>query len=427
MTDTTPDTTAATRPLWQKDFRWYWGGYSASRIGDFTAEIALPLATFAQTHSAVAVGVVAAMAPVATIVFALPAGAIADRLVHRRVLLVTDAARVAILAITAGLLAVGACGFVGLALAALALGTASILHDAAEVPALTVVVPSAGLVAANGRIGASDAAANVTGPPLGGALVGAGGPALAFLVDAITFVMSFVATLQVTALERHGRARLPTGAVGNVGNVGDRPARFRGADLQAGFRELVANKVVWRAALIVAAANVAAVGVDAQFIPFARSTLHLSGLAIGGLFSLAGVVGLLTSLLVAQAGRVRPDFIVIGVAVFAVGVLAAGVFPSLATAIAAFVACGVGSGSATCHWGALRQQQFPTEMLGRVTMASRIVLTVGMALALVGGGFVSRAAGPPTLFIVLGLVGLGSVVLFGPSLLRARVEIQPRS
>jgi len=406
MTDSTP--------RWRRDFRWYWGGYSVSRIGDFTAEIALPLATYAQTHSAVAVGVVAAMAPTATITFALPAGALADRVDHRRVLLATDATRVAILAITAGLLALGDCGFVGLALAALALGTASIMHDAAEVPALTVVVPGTGLVAANGRIGASDAAANVTGPPLGGALVGAGGPALAFLVDAATFAVSFLATLQVRALRR-----VSTTANGPDG-TGDRPPPpSRAVGLQAGFRALLANEIVWRAALIVAASNVAAVGVDAQFIPFARASLHLSDLSIGALFSLAGGVGLLTSVAVARAGRVRLDIIVGGLVVFASGVLLLGVFPSVATAVAAFAACGVGSGAAQCHWGALRQQQFPTEMLGRVTMASRIVLTLGMAVAMVGGGFVSRAAGPPTLFIVLGLFGLVSVALLGPSLLRA--------
>ena len=415
MTETDHRPVTAEAPSrWRRDFRWYWGGYSVSRIGDFTAEIALPLATYAQTHSAVAVGVVAAMAPTATITFALPAGALADRFSHRRVLLGTDAARVAILAITAALLALDACGFAGLAIAALALGTASILHDAAEVPALTVVVPGSGLVLANGRLGASDAAANVTGPPLGGALVGAGGPALAFLADAATFATSFVTTLRVSAL------RQPRGsAAGRDERV---PSPSGGAGLQAGFRALLANNVVWRAALIVAASNVAAVGVDAQFIPFARSTLHLSDLSIGALFSLAGGVGLLTSFVVARASRVRPDIIVGGLVVFATGVLLVGVLPSLVTAVVAFAACGIGSGAAQCHWGALRQQQFQTEMLGRVTMASRIVLTVGMAAAMVGGGFLSRAAGAPTLFTVLGLFGLASAALLGPSLLRAARE-----
>src|SRR5947209_1955586 len=80
-----------------QDFAWFWRAYTVSIFGDQVTLIALPVAAFARTNSALAVGLVASMEGLTTVVFGLFAGALADRLRHRPVLVITDLARCVVL------------------------------------------------------------------------------------------------------------------------------------------------------------------------------------------------------------------------------------------------------------------------------------------------------------------------------------------
>ena len=99
---------------------------------------------------------------------------------------------------------------------------------------------------------------------------------------------------------------------------------------------------------------------------------------------------------------------VLGVAVFAIGVLLAGFLPSKATLVFTYVAAGVGSVLSMAHWLSLRQRRFPVRLLGRVTMATRMVLFGVMPIAYVAGGALARSQGSQTLFVVAGCVGLAT-------------------
>src|SRR4051812_21767985 len=86
-----------------KDFTWFWRAYTASMFGDQGTLVALPVAVFARTQSALAVGIAAAMQAATTLIFGLFAGALADRMRHRPVLIATDALRASVLAFLATL------------------------------------------------------------------------------------------------------------------------------------------------------------------------------------------------------------------------------------------------------------------------------------------------------------------------------------
>ncbi|MFL6265899.1 MAG: MFS transporter, partial [Actinomycetes bacterium] len=82
----------------RRGFSRLWWAHSISQFGDQLTLVALPLAAYADTQSAVAVGVVASLEAVTAVLFGLLAGALADRLAHRRVLVLTDLARALLLA-----------------------------------------------------------------------------------------------------------------------------------------------------------------------------------------------------------------------------------------------------------------------------------------------------------------------------------------
>ena len=101
---------------------------------------------------------------------------------------------------------------------------------------------------------------------------------------------------------------------------------------------------------------------------------------------------------------------ILGAGIVAVGVLLAGLFPSMATVAFTYIAAGVGSVLSMTHWSSLRQRRFPVRLLGRVTMATRMVLFGIMPIAYVAGGVLARSSGSETLFVVAGCVGLGACV-----------------
>ncbi|MCI3948951.1 MAG: transporter [Acidimicrobiales bacterium] len=377
-----------------------WWSHSVSQFGDQLTLVALPLAAYADTDSAVAVGVVASLEAVTAVGFGLVAGALADRLAHRRVLVLTDVARAVLLVALVAALAAPGPDLAALLVAATGLGLTRVLHDAAESAAVPLVVEEPRLVAANGRLQASEAAATAAGPAVAGALHGRGGPPLAFAADAVSFVASGAALTGLRSLDDAATAEPP--------DAGDAAAVLPSvrADVAEGVRRLWADRPMVRVLVLLAAVNVVSVCVEAQFVPYAREVLGLGGLGIGAYFALGGVAAVVTSLLAGRAAGARGDAIVIGLVVFAGGVLVAGLAPSHVTAGLAYVGAGVGSALAATHAAALRQSRFPVRFQGRVSMAVRASIVAVLPVPLIAGGWLADAAGPEALFITTAVIGL---------------------
>src|SRR3954447_7677893 len=121
----------------REDFSWFWGAWTVSTIREQVTLVALPFAVYGRTHSALSVGIAASMQGAAALVFGLFAGAMADRLRHRAVLIATDGIRAAALALLAVLVATSSAYPVSaLYVGAFVLGALGILHDASHSAAL---------------------------------------------------------------------------------------------------------------------------------------------------------------------------------------------------------------------------------------------------------------------------------------------------
>ena len=383
----------------RRGFSRLWWAHSVSQFGDQLTLVALPLAAYADTHSAVAVGVVASLEAVTAVAFGLVAGALADRLAHRRVLILTDVARALLLVALVAALAAPGGDLAALLVAATGLGITRVLHDAAESAAVPLVVDDARLVAANGRLQASEAAATAAGPAVAGALLGLGGPPLAFAADAVSFAASGGA---LTGLRSLDDAAAPEPGAAEAAAV----ITTVRADVAEGVRCLLADRPMVRVLVLLAAVNVVSVCVEAQFVPYAREVLDIGGFGIGAYFALGGVAAVVTSLLAGRAAAARGDAIVLGLVVFSTGVLLAGLAPSYLTAGLAYLGAGVGSALAATHAAALRQSRFPVRLQGRVSMAVRAAIVAVLPVPLIAGGWLADASGPEALFITTAGLGL---------------------
>jgi len=173
------------------------GAVGLSALGDWLALVPLALELQETTESGIVVALlfVAVWSP--AILFAGPAGLLADHYDPRRVLLVTSLAQ-AVVAV--GLAFVG--GTAAMLVLAALLGTGFALGQPAEFALVPRVARKARLAVANGRIETARYIGFTVGPLAGGVLAAAGGLRIAMLVNALTFLVVGVAAVVVRVSPR---------------------------------------------------------------------------------------------------------------------------------------------------------------------------------------------------------------------------------
>jgi MFS family permease len=174
-----------------------WFGHSLSLLGSHLSTLALPLLVLDTTGSAALAGLVGTVRMLTYLGANLPAGALADRLPRRSVLVLADLARaVAVLVVGVGLVA-GHALPVAVLLAVGAVDTAvSAVAGPAGTAMLRHLVRSGDLPRVLALDGSRRLSVALAGPLLGGALYQVA-PALPFLVDAVSYAASLLTVLSV--------------------------------------------------------------------------------------------------------------------------------------------------------------------------------------------------------------------------------------
>jgi MFS family permease len=196
-----------------RDFRLLWTGQTVSLIGDSAFFVALGWKVFSVSGSG-ALGVVLMLQAVGMVATLLVGGALADRYSRRTLMIVSDLARFALVAV---LVAVDVTGEPSLALlGALALGNG--LASGFFMPAFGGIVPlvveQPQLASANALIGISRQASLIVGPAAAGVVYGLTGSEVVFAFDAASFLVS--AGLIWRARPRAFEAQAPEGALREI-------------------------------------------------------------------------------------------------------------------------------------------------------------------------------------------------------------------
>ncbi|MFF0270877.1 MFS transporter [Kribbella sp. NPDC004536] len=173
------------------DFKRFWAGQSVSAIGTQVTAVALPL-TAALTLDAGAAGVsaIATASYLPSAALPLLAGHWLERRRKRGVMVATDVFRAAVLAVVPIAWFAGQLSLPLLVVVAFLVGAASVVFDIASFAYLPDFVPEQDLPRANRALQGSSTAAQVGGPGLSGLLVQLLGPAVALLVDAVSYLAS---------------------------------------------------------------------------------------------------------------------------------------------------------------------------------------------------------------------------------------------
>jgi predicted MFS family arabinose efflux permease len=347
---------------------------SAEQIGLAAAPI---VAVFAFGAGAGETGLLQTAQTLPFLLFALPAGLLADRISRRDLMAVAEALRalsliaILMLALT-GLLTLpllALLGFIGAA------GT--VAYSVAAPSIVPALVGREGLAAANGRLELARSVAFAAGPALAGALVGWIGTAPAF---GFAGALSFYAVILLAGLGEPHRPALPP--------------RHIGRDLKEGAHFLFTHRLLRPVLLTAVFFNTAFLIMQAIYVPYAVEKLGLAPTSVGATLAAYGVGMIVGALLAPRLTKLVTFGTMIAVGPIAgVGSAFAMLLtiwlPSAWLAGLSFFLIGAGPVLWTISTTTLRQAVTPGALLGRVSavilMATWGTRPIGAAIgALIG-------------------------------------------
>ncbi len=339
--------------------------------------------------------------------FALPlASTLADRYPRKRVMLVSDVVRAALVLVAAAKIASD-----GEPIVVYALAIATALVSTCFRPAQAALLPSlardpAELTAANVASSTIESLGFFLGPALGGLLLAAADIEAVYLVNAATFLWSAAFIVGLRAPAPGARETASEGRGSFL------------ADASAGFRAILGSRDI-RLLIGVYCAQTVVAGASLVFVvTLALDLLELGRGGVGYLDAVMGIGGLFggfVALVLAQRGRLALDF-GFGILLWSAPLLAIAAWPRLGVAAAAMVLVGFGNSLVDINAYTILQRTVPDEVMARVFGAMESAIIGAMA----GGALLMpllietmgiRAAlavlgGAVTAVVILALAGL---------------------
>lgn len=275
---------AAIAPLRHKLFRMLWTANLVVSMGVWMQNTGAGWLMTTLAPDALTVSLVQAATILPVFLLALPAGALADTIDKRFFIIGTQSWMLLAAALLAVMTFAGLTGAWSLLALTFAIGAGSAMNNPAWGSVMAEVVPRQDLVQAIALNGVGFNLARAIGPALAGFLVLAGGPALAFALNAVSYIAVIVAL--VSWRRRHRLSALPREQVASA--------------MRAGMR-FVRHTPVMRAAMLRSAAFFFAAAAPWAMLPLVvKQQLHLGAGTYGLLLGLMGVGGVTAGMLLPQ-------------------------------------------------------------------------------------------------------------------------------
>jgi MFS family permease len=409
--------------LANRDFRLLFTGRCVSLLGDGAFLVALAWQTYTLTNAPTALALLGIAMSVPLIVLLLLGGVVSDRYDRRRVMLLADLVRGALLLLLGALAVSGALRLWHMMLIVAVYGGAQAFFD----PASEAIVPDLLPAAHLGRANALDQlvrplALRLAGPALGGLLVGVLGAGSAFLVDAATFAVS--ATTLWLMSPRAALVRGPLDAALADGAAGPARSGLLGSDtareLSEGWSYVRRHVWLWGTFASAGLAYLLFMGPTEVLLPFmVKHELHGNGMQLGIVLGAGGLGSLACALAMGRSGLPARSvtFIYLVWTLATLAVAGYGLATSMWQLMLASLAFNLLETAGTIVWATLKQRHVPGELLGRVSSLDWLVSIGLLPLSLALTGPLSAALGVRTTLIAAGLAGaaatLGGLLLPG--------------
>ncbi len=397
-----PRATPVGAPAWltllrQPAFGLLWVGEFVSTIGDNIFFIAVTLWVLKLTGSTTMLAVMLIAAPVGQILLGFFAGALADRVDRRSLIIATDIGRAALVAALPFVLlhSLPHSPLWGLGLLLL-LSVGTVFFRSGILALIPSVAPREDLATANALFQTTQRIAEAIGSGLGGVLVVWVGYPMALYVDSASF---FVSAVCVALMPVAWRIGLGTAAPKKIA-----------AEIGEGLRYIWQTPVHRVLALLILPGYIT-LAFDALQAPMVVNTAGLSAVAYGVINGALALGKLLFAMVLTGTGK-RWINVQFSVAMFILTSLAT-VFFGLtklypALIVAAFL-FGVGNVATYIANTTISMANTPSHIIGRLMASRQVFIAATTVVGMLAFGWLADRAGPQAALIALGVVSAGGV------------------
>ena len=424
------------------NYRKLWTAATVSLFGTQVSQVAIPfIAAVLLKSSAGEVGLLTTIEFLPFILFTLPAGVWVDRFPKRRILVIGDLGRAAMLVSIPVAAALGALTIWQLYLVGFVNGAMTVFFDVADQSFLPSILERDELVEGNAKLQISQSSAMILGQPVGGGLVGVLGAPVAVLIDAASYLGSAALILWIRLTggsrptgrrvdadrgAREGEGVTAPAAAASIAAEPD-PSRATAAEddgsmrtqIMAGLRYIGQHRYLANIAAATATSNLFSNIAFAILPVYLYRTLGLEPATVGAIGGIGGagvLIGALLASRVASMFGVGPvivgSMLLSGVA----GLLVPAAPPELAfwfVAISFFLGSFAGV-VYNVNQVSLRQAITPERFLGRMNATMRFLVWGTIPIGSLIGAGLSEVVGVHTTIWIGAILG---VLAFLPVLL----------
>jgi MFS family permease len=413
--------------LAERNYRVFYTGYVTSLLGTAMSSVAIAWAVLDSRIGATGLGLVFAASVVAQVLLLAVAGAVADRIGHRRVMVCADVLRCCVQTSLAVALTVGGRPPLWLFVLLTFLEGTGDAFFSPSLGALTLKMsPPDQLGNANTLYGLATSVTSIAGPSLSGVLVAVSSPAAVIATDAATYAVSALALSLLRlppAPAPASAASASAGASSAAAGRGPQTRRWLLRDIAEGWSDFRSRRWLWVTTLQWALFNLITWAPWMLLGPV-QGHAYLGGAAVWGAIRGAQGAGAVVAGLLCLGRRPRYP-VALGVAamfLYAMPDVPMALHSSAVWVGLAAFACGAGSAVAMTFDRSALQQQVPPDRLARVSSLSMFssygIGVIGYAI----DGPLSGVLGARLVFGIGAVYGMlsTSVVLALPSVRAVR-------
>lgn len=390
----------------------FWRLFASSGVSNLSDGIVLavlPLLAATVTRDPVAVSLLGSLGFVPWLLFAIPAGALVDRVNRRTAMAVANSLRAVLLVALAVLVVTERASIAVLYAVAFLLGCNETIYDNAARAVLPLVIRRSQLERGNSLLTTVESVGNIfLGAPIGAWLF-ALGASIPLWGNAVGYLLAALLILTVSGRFRVAKAE---------------PTTMR-HDIAAGLRWLLRHRVLRMLMVTTGFAGFAQALTHGILVLFALQNLGLSERGFGILLAVAGVGAVLGSLLSPVLTKFFGRTAAMGGCeiVGAAALLLMGLWQQPIAAAVLFAVSGGAIAAFNVQIMSVRQVLIPEELFGRVQGAYRTVIWGGIPLGMLAGGGIGAWLGLPAVFVIAGVLGIAAGVASWWVLQRSHREI----
>jgi predicted MFS family arabinose efflux permease len=388
-----------------RNFSLLWAAQAVSLVGSEISAVAIPLFAIGMLgFDAAELGILLALQGVPPVIFGVFAGVWVDRISQRSLLLASDLLRAALVALIPLLYWADNLSAAALFLCTFLIASVTVFSDIAYWSFIPRIVSDQQLLAGNSRLSMTQSIATTGGPGMAGAIASFIGPTMALVVDAISYLTSFVLTKSVDAKV-----------------TDDHPVTHEPVfdALLSGLRFVFGNRKILLLASGAAIWHLVYFSLLTMLFIYLTKDLGAPAYVVGIVLSCGGVGSLVGAIVIsrmkANIGRL---FMLAATLIGAQLPLVLIPLPysdiwisQVAVAIALLLSGSSAAAHSILHI-TLRQEETPRELLGRMTSVVRLISWGAMPLGSLLGGILLNYYSTVTAFQLNSLIGAGLTVIW---------------